>query len=587
MMGFKRSLPLMIEALSLLACTKSLDPKDDTFYFFARENVRSLDPVIGADYVSQQVIAQVNEGLYHFHYLKRPIELEPLLAEGLPQISKDGKTYTIKIKKKVLFQDSEVFPGGKGRELKAQDFIYSWKRLGDPHNKSENYWIFQNRVVGFDEWRAKMARGEADYATPIEGLSTPDDHTLVIKLVRPYPQLLYVLTLGTTYVVPHEAVDFYGKDFTNHAVGTGPFVLQQWIRGSRITLVKNPTYHETLYPSEGEASDVPAGYLQDKGKPLPLLDKVVIYEISQEQPRWLMFLKGDLDALLVSKDYISEMMTGRQLNKKFADRGVMVDLPLNVDVTYVSFNTENPYLKNKKVRQAISLAYDTSVSLEKFYGGMAVLAHGPIPPSVVGYRKDFKNPYGTFNLARAKQLLAAAGHPGGQGLPEFTYELASNHATARQMGEYFKQQMAQIGVKVRLNPNTWPQFSEKIKKKKADIFDMAWNGDYPDAENFLQLFYSGNISPGPNNANFQNKEFDRLYEAVIDLPPGDARVPLYGKMEDVIVEEAPWIFAMHRIGVHAKHPWLHNYKSDKMIMDALKYYRVDGAERARAKAERL
>jgi oligopeptide transport system substrate-binding protein len=569
------------------ACTKRLDPKDNTFYSYVREEVRSLDPIIGADTVSHQVSAQIYEGLFHFHYLKRPIELEPLLAESFPEISKDGKTYTFKIRKNVHFQDSKIFKDGKGRELHAQDFIYSWKRLADPRNKSENFWVFQDRVVGFDEWRDKVSKKEADYDTPIEGFRTPDDHTLVIELKKPYPQLLYVLAMGTAFVVPHEAIEFYGKEFTNHAVGTGPFILDNWVRGSRITLSKNPNYREVLYPKEGEASDLAAGYLADAGKSLPLLDKVVIYEISQEQPRWLMFLKGDLDFINVSKDYVSEMMSDGKLNKRFSDKGISIDTPMNVDVTYVCFNNENPFLKNKKLRQALSLAYDNRISFEKFYAKMAVIAHGPIPPTVAGYRKDLKSPYNKFDLQRAKKLLAEAGYPEGKGLPEFNYEMASSHATARQMGEFFKQQMALLGVRVRLSSNTWPQFSEKVKKKKADIFDMAWNGDYPDAENFLQLFYSKNASPGSNAANFKNKAFDELYESAIALPLGPARTRLYEKMEDIIVEEVPWIFGVHRIGLFGKHPWLHNFKSDKMIVDSVKYYQIDGAERVRNKEQKL
>lgn len=577
---------LLIAAFFIFtSCTRQIDPKDNTFHYSTREAIKTLDPVSSSDLYSNEMVGQMYEGLYHFHFLKRPVELEPQLAEGLPQISADGKTYTFKIKKGVKFQDNKAFPQGQGREMTAHDFVYSWKRLADPRSKSESYWIFQDRIVGLDAWRARVGKGEATYDTPVEGLQAPDNYTLVVKLTKPYYQLLYVLAMPCASVVPREAVDMYGKEFVNHPVGTGPFMLEEWIRGSRLSMVKNPNFREELYPSRGEPSDEANGYLVDAGKRLPFLDRIVVSEISAEQPRWLLFLKGDLDALMLSKDYMSEVLSEGKITQKFADKKVSLDMPVGMDVTYTSFNTENPFLKNKKLRQALSLTFDFETSNAKFYFYLSSRAHGPIPPSVMGYRKEAINPFTQYNIPLAKKLLAEAGYPNGRGLPEFSFEMASSQATARQMAEFFKQQMALIGVKVRLTPNTWPQFMDKIRKKKADIFDMAWNADYPDAENFFQLFYGKNISPGTNNSNFQNKEFDRLYDEASLLPPGPARNQIYAKMENILMDEAPWIFNLHRLRVTAKHHWLKNYKTEMMISDAMKYYRIDG--KARAESQRL
>lgn len=566
-----------------MGCSQRFSPDDNTFYATANENIKNLDPMVGSDIYSHNVSSQIFESLYHFHYLKRPIELEPQLAVGYPQVAGDGKTYTFKIRNDVFFHDNESFPNGKGRKLVAKDFIFSWKHLADPRVKSESFWVFQDKIVGLDEWRKQIPSGAVNYDTPIEGLQAPDDETLIVKLNKPFPQLLLVLAMPATSALPREAVEFYGNEFGNHPVGTGAFMFESWIRSSRVTMVKNPNYREVLYPSEGAPGDKDAGFLEDAGKRLPFVDKIVFYEISQEQPRWLLFLKGDLDLLLVSKDYTPQLVDNGKTSSAFVEKGIEALPTVNTDTTYVSFNTENPFLKNKKVRQALSLAYDHETTLQKFFNRLAVIAHGPIPPNLLGYRKNVKNPNVGYNIERAKRLLAEAGYPGGQGLPEFNYEMPSGQGTARQMAEYFKQQMAMIGVKVRVSPNTWPQFMEKVKIKKADIFEMAWNADYPDAENFLQLFYSKNAAPGPNYSNFKNAAYDALYEKAILMPLGPERYALYEKMEDILMEEAPWIPNMHRVRTWSRHTWLKNYKSEMMIQDTMKYYRIDAQKRAEQK----
>lgn len=568
-------------ATSLLtSCTSKVDPKDNSIAVAFTANVKGMDPLSANDQISITVIAEIYETLLHYNYLKRPYQLEPMLAEAMPTVSADGLTYTFKIKKGVNFQDDPSFPGGKGRELTAADFVYSFKRIADPKNQSEAFWIFDGKVKGLNEWAAALKDGKADYNTAIEGLQTPDANTLVIKLNKPYYQLAYVLAMPPASVVPHEAVDKYGKEFLNHPVGTGPYKLESWIHNSKVVLVKNPTYHQDLYPSEGMPGDKEAGLLADAGKQLPFADKLVFNELPEDQPRWQNFMKGNIDKIEIPNDNFDSVMNGGKLKEEVTKKGIALTITENSHIGYIGFNMLDPVLgKNKLLRQAMSYAYDSETFRTKFQNGRSTIAQSPLPPGLEGFDPNFKNPRKKFDVAEAKKILAQAGYPEGKGLPTFTFEGMSD-SKARQHAEYFKQSMAAIGINVNISTNTWPQFLDKIKNAKAQIWEVQWLADYPDAQDFLQLFYSKNASPGPNDTNYKNPEFDKLYEKSLDLPPGQARTEIYKKMRDIVVEEAPWIFITHLNTYELQQGWVHNYKPSDIIPDYYKYIRVSGQERA-------
>lgn len=570
--------------MGIAGCTKKQDVSDNSIYVSLQANVPGLDPIQADNRYSNIVVGQIYEGLLGYHYLKRPLELVPVLAESLPEVSRDGLTHTFKIRKGVKFQDDEAFTGGVGREVTAEDFIYSWKRLADPANRSTGFWVFDGKIVGLNEWADAKEAGEADYSTPVAGLSAPDPHTLVIKLTEPYYQLHYVLAMTFTTVVPKEAVEFYGEEFLNHPVGTGPYKLDKWIRNSSLTLVKNSNYRKVTFPAEGEAGDKEAGLLADAGKTLPLNDRVVLTEMTEDQPRWLNFLRGNLDYLGVPKDNFDQAIHNNEASEEFKEKGIELIITKEPDITYTAFNMNDPVLgQNKKLRQAMSLAYDTDTLIRQFYYGQALSAQGPIPPEMDGYQADFTNPYKKFDLERARALMAEAGFENGEGLPTFDFDTLS-HTTSRQMAESFQQQMRELGIRLNIRTNTWPQFQDRIKRGQTQIYGIAWSADYPDGQNFLQLFYSKNQSPGPNGSNYSNKEFDRLYEASLKLPAGPQRTKLYHQMRDIVVEDTPWIFATHRLGYNLKHSWLKNYKPNSIISEQYQYLRVDTEEKAKRKA---
>lgn len=569
----------------LSACTKKTSNTDNTIQVALTSNVKSLDPLAATDAYVNTVVGQVYETLLHYHYLKRPLQLEPQLAEALPEISKDGLTYTFKIKKGVKFHDDPAFPNGKGRELTAQDFIYSWKRLADPANQSEAFWVFDGKIKGLNEWREKIRKGEVNYDTPVEGLEAPDTHTLVIKLARPFYQLNYVLAMMPTAVVAKEAVEKYGKEFLNHMVGTGPFKFESWTRNSKVVLVKNPNFRVDKYPSEGEPGDKEKGFLNDAGANLPLVDKLVFNEIIEDQPRWLNFMKGDLDYVGIPKDSFDNAVKDNKLVPDLANKGVKLEINREPDVTYTAFNMDDPVVgKNLELRRAIALANDTNTLIQKFYNGRGIVAQSPIPPDIDGYDDNFKNPYKEFNVAKAKEHLAKAGYPEGKGLPTLEYATV-NSSTSRQMAEFFQQNMEKIGIKVKISSSSWPQFTDKIREKKAQLYSIAWSADYPDAENFLQLLYGPNASPGTNGSNWKNKEFDELFKKASLTPPGPERTKMYQAMRDIFVKELPWVPMSHRLSYTVYYDWLKNFKNHSIIIDNYKYLRVDPARRAELKAK--
>lgn len=571
-------------ALVSVSCTKKVDDKDNTLNIGLSANVKGLDPIYANDVYSATVTSQIFETLLNYHYLKRPLQVQPLVADGMPQVSADGLTHTLKIKPGAKFQDSEVFPGGKGREITAEDFIYSWRRLADPANQSDGFWIFDGKIKGLNEWAAEMRAGKATYETPIEGLSAPDKSTLVIKLNRPFFQLHYVLTMTYSAVVPKEAIAKYGKEFLNNPVGSGPYKFESWTRNSSISLVKNPNW-KGEYPSDGEATDQASGLLADAGKALPFADKVIFHELIEDQPRWLNFRKGALDYSGIPKDNFDSSVKGQSVSDELAKQGIKLLIVTEPDVTYTAFNMADPVFKdNDNLRKAISHAIDNKTLIEKFYNGRAIDAHSPIPPAVDGYDPAFRNPYKEYDLAKAKEFLKKAGFPEGKGLKPIEYA-TTNSSTSRQIAELFKQNMEQIGVQVKIVTSSWPQFTEKIRDRKAQIFGIAWVADYPDAENFLQLLFGANASPGPNNSNFTDPEFDKLYKQAALLPPGPERTAIYHKMRDIVVNQAPWIPGVHRLGYYLNHGWLYNFKPSPVIQDFAKYLRVDPKKRAELKAK--
>jgi oligopeptide transport system substrate-binding protein len=559
-------------------------------YYGAAARIRGFDPVKAGDVASALAVSKIYEGLLQYAYLERPYRVEPLLAEAMPEVSDDGLTYTFKIRKGIFFQDDRCFAAtaGKGRELTAEDFVYSIKRIADAKNGSSGYWAFNNRIVGLDEFRTESSNPEpTGYAREVEGLKALDRYTLQFKLKEPYPQLLWVLTMPYVVAVPREAVEFYGREFVNHPVGTGAFILQSYRQNYRYEFVRNPKWKETgrieRYPSTSAPGDSPE-LLGDAGQHVPFLDRIVQYVVEDASTSWLMFLTGGLESAEISRDNWDAVFNeGQQLNADLERRGIRLVTAPTLDTYFTGFNMDDPIVgRNKKLRQAMSCAFNTAEWV-KFQNGRVRRPNGPIPPGVAGY-SDREAPY-SFNLDQARQLLAEADYPDGKDPAtgrrlQLTLEVGSaDNPEFRQAVELFVNFMDRIGIVIKPSYNNRPAFFEKLERRQAQMFNLSWIADYPDAENFLQLFYSHNASPGPNRANYSNPEFDRLYEKARTLPDGLERTELYRKMADLVVEDAPWIFTSNPLAYVLHHDWLKNYKYHDFPYGMFKYYKVDTAQR--------
>ena len=569
--------PVLVAIMLSTACTRTAKEPAKTIHIPSVAKIKSLDPVSADDEYSIFEVGKVYENLVHYAYLKRPFVLEPQLAEAMPTIGSDKKTYTFKLKKGVLFQDDACFPGGHGREMTADDVVYSLKRIADPKNTSSGWWTLDGKIAGLNEWRDESTKsGNSDYSKEISGLKATDRYTVRFTLVKPNYQFMYSLAMAPASVVPREAVEKYGKDFTNHPVGTGPFKLTEFNPSSRIVWDRNPTFRNDVYPSEGAPGDKEAGLLADAGKPLPLADRIVTEIYEETQPMWLKFMSGALEISGVPKDnYDSVIGKDHELLPDMKARRMKLTRVPMLDITHTSFNMDDPLIgKNKWLRCAISMADDQATTNALFYNGQALAAMGPIPPGLSGYDESFKNPYRAFDLEKAKELLAKAGYPNGEGLPPLELvELADS--TTRQMSEFFEKEMKALGIQLKVKQGSWPQFDAWVKNKQGQMWSLAWGGDYPDAEDFLALFYSKNASPGSNDANYRNPEFDKLYEKALTLPDGTERTALYKQMVKIVTEDCVWIWGAYRLKVAVQQPWMKNYKFGDVLHDQFRYYGID------------
>ena len=246
--------------------------------------VKGLDPAQVGDRYSATEVAKVYEGLLEYHYLKRPLTLAPNLAAAMPTVSEDGLTYTFKLKQGVKFHDNACFSNGKGRELTAEDFVYTIKRVADPKLNAPIFYLLAEKIQGLDAWRKKQVDApKVDYTAAIAGVKAIDTYTLQFTLNKPYPSFLYALAVPTCYVVPQEAVVYYGEEFLNHPVGTGPFTLKAYTpQANKLVYLKNPNFRVKKYPNE--ASESYKHLLADAGKQLPLVDKVVRISFLKSNP---------------------------------------------------------------------------------------------------------------------------------------------------------------------------------------------------------------------------------------------------------------------------------------------------------------
>jgi len=622
MRAVRRLLLALLASLGLFglsSCSPDPYPGEEgaVLHMSLRGLAKSLDPpVIGVEY-SNRIASQVYEGLLAYHPYARPFQLMPALAEDMPSVSEDGMVYTFRIRKGVRFHDDPCFEGGTGREVTAHDFVFSLKRLGHPKARSTGWWLFEGKVAGFDAWREKLiadieaaeTEGETvdtlwglDRALP--GIVALDDHTLQITLAEPYPQFLWTLAMNYAVVYPREAIEFHGKDFRNHPVGTGPFQVVEYNPVYRVLMEKNPHYWDNRVPDPANVpadrlegwdwqADIDEGRLTHPGERLPLIDGIEMRFILEDQPRWLYFKSGHTDWLIPPKDNSAEAIQGKELTPLMASRNVRLTAIAEMGTVYTALNTDDEVMANVNLRRALALAIDHNWTVDNLYSGNAQVAESLIPPGIAGYEHGY-HPYKTADysadIARAKELMVEAGYPEGidpkTGKPlRLRFENSGTSTTQRHFAERVRDEFRRIGIEVDIIVNTWPQMNEKMRNRDYQMAGLAWGFDYPDAQNILQLLYGPNQAPGINRSNYDNPEFNALYEQSNTMSDGPERTAMYQKMARMVADDVPWIVRVHRTRNNLQQPWVTGAYYSEVHDQWVKYAALDVEMRERLVAE--
>ncbi len=579
----KVAIVLMLVAVltvSFFSCGTSTSEKKSINAYIPNK-MKGFDPSQMTDLYTTTVAGNIMEPLFEYKYLTDTYQLKGCIAKEIPTVESDGLTYVIELKKGVKLYDPEgqVFPDKVGRDVTAHDYVYTIKRLADPAVNSGGWWLYDGVIAGLNEWRAASKdSGNADYSQEIEGIKALDDYTLQVKLTKEYPQFLYTFAMSFTFATIKEVVDYYGEDWVNHPVGTGPYYYdhERSIIGNQRVLVKNPEYRDVKYPSEAGKIAKEKGITGDAGKKLPFVDEIVYYIIEESTTGWLKMMNGELDAYSIPKDnFDSAMASMTELSQDLVDKGIKLDINTSLDVTYTAFQMDHGFLsENLAVRRAMSLAQDIEKTIEIFYNGRAQAAQTCLPPGLGGWDPNYENPYAKYDVEKAKSILAEAGYPGGKGIPEFTFTTI-NSTTSKQMAEFFQSHMEEIGIKITIDAVDWPTLIGVIHNKEAEIWGIAWGADYPDAQNFLQLLYGPNGAPGPNGANFDNPKFNELYEKGSTMMPGSERDKIYEEAAQLAAELVPWIYGVHRKSYGIYYKWYKNKMFRDIGSNYAKYKDID------------
>ncbi len=544
----------------------------------------TIDPAKISDLYSRAITAHIFEALYTYDHLARPATPKPLIADGMPVPSADFRTWTVKIKPGIYFQDDPVFKGKK-REVTAQDFIYTFQRIADPANRSPLWsWIETYALLGLAEQRKAALDGKKpfDYDAPIEGLQALDRYTIQYKLKDPRPRLITGILTGSdlTGAQAREVVEFYGDKIDEHPVGTGPFRLKQWRRSSLIVLERNPDYRDTPYDERPAADDALGQEIlaRMKGRKIPMVDEVRISIIPESQPFWLSFLNAQVDILGTSTgsvpgEFVNQAMPNGKVAPNLAKRGIVGRQQVNSDVGYVYFNMDDPtvggYTPEKvALRRAIGLAYDVEREITTIRRGQAIPAQSILVPHTYGYDPTFKSEMGDHDPARAKALLDLFGYKDVDGdgyreLPDGKPLLITRSTLPEQIYREFdtlwKKNMDAIGIRTVFSVQKFAESLKQSRAGKLQVWSLAGSAADPDGQGSLQRFDGTQIG-GQNQARFNNARMNEIYKQLSALPDGPERKALFREAQQIGVAYMPYKALGHRKSTDLWHPWVVGFR---------------------------
>jgi len=504
------------------------------------------------------------------------------------------------------------------RELVAEDFVYQIKRLAEPHLGSPIFGLMSRYIEGLTELRETLLKAienehndvkknaqkksELDLrAYILSGVEVIDRYTYKIRIKGKYPQFRYWLSMPFFAPIPWEVAQFYaqpGLEAHNisldwYPVGTGPFMLTENNPDRRMVLIKNPKFRLEYYPSEGSAEDTEKGLLVDAGKPLPMVDKVIFTLEKEQIPQWNKFLQGYYDTSGISSDNFNSAIHfssngGIGVTDSLHNQGIRLQTSVSPSVWYWGFNMLDDAVggytdKARNLRKAISMAFDIEEFISIFMNGRATTATGPLPPEIFGYQTE--PPFERANLEKAHELLKSAGVQVGETFYMDSVVTGNPDEIAEQA--WLKEQFAKIGLQLVIRGSDYNRFQEKVRLGTAQIFFQGWHGDYPDPENFLFLLYGPNSSvyhEGENGVNYNNAEYNTLFEKMRTLNDTPERLETIKKMIDIVRLDTPWVWGFYPKSYVLRHSWVGVGKPSAVANNTLKYVRLDPELRAKQRA---
>ncbi len=626
--------------LAVIGCTNNPYPEADrdkkVLYSSFNEAPKTLDPAVAYTTAEHVITGNVYDTLLEYHYLERPYRLIAGLAAAVPeprQLPDGRQAYRFEIRPGVLFHADPCFAPSQGgrqtRAVTAADFAFALARIADPAVNSPVISSFA-QVLGFADFSKRLielrrtdkgfaalpAHEQYARAGGIEGVVVHGDHALEIILAEPNAQILYWFAMPFTTPLAWEAVAYYDgregrRHFADHVVGTGPYRLSLYEKQYRFTLERNELWYGSqptsldapggIFPVQIDPADIAEGRIDAAyaGRRMPFVDRIEFYRERENIPRFNKLLQGYYDDGGIIKESFDAVVQGDRLSPQMQARGMRLDKTVEPSIRYIGFNMEDPVVgaaageRGRKLRQAMSVAINSSQYLELFLNGRGVPAQTLLPPGIFGYDADYKNPFRQYDLARARQLLADAGYrngidPATNTRLKLSFDTSATTAAANLQFEYLAAAWRQLGLDIEINATTYNQFQDKVRRGAYQIFIWGWIADFPDPENFLFLLECQNArskSGGPNTANFCNAEYDRLYLEMKDLPNGDQRAALIRRMLAILQVERPWIELYHEEDFVLSHAWLVNSKPMGISYPAYKYKDVRPGVRARLQTE--
>ena len=536
-----RLLIIIASGCMLFSCAGRKDADKKIFRYNQPEGIASLDPAFAKN---QAIMWGVHQLFNTLVEVDENLHIKPSLCRRW-MVSDDWLTYTFILRDDVYFHDNPAFPGGKGRKMIAADVAYSLQRIISTTTASPGAWIFNNRIDTAD------------------GFTALNDTTFQLKLLRPFHPILGILSMQYCSVVPHEAIGKYGTGFSRNPCGTGPFRFTRWEEGQVLLMAKNENYFER----------------DSVGKRLPYVDGVKVSFLDNKATEFLEFTQGRLDFINdIDASFKDEVLTKKgELRKEWKGRVVLSKHSfLNTEYLGILADTSNALVKNhplkiKAVRQAINYGFDRNKMIMYLRNSLGIAAEsGFVPAGLPSYDSSKVKGY-HYDVAKARQLLKEAGFADGRGLPEIKLLTIPVYA---ELGSFVAKQLEDIGVKVQVEVVQKSLLLEQTAKSQALFFRGSWMADYPDAENYLSVFYSKNPAP-PNYTRYKNAAYDKLYESALLEQNDSTRYEMYRQMDRMIIADAPIIPLWYDMVIRLIHPYVKDFSANSLNLLELRTVRIE------------